>query len=169
MLTYDTLSRIVEQERNAKTLTRLPDEFFEDAKLYIESKSKVSGGKEDAWELDNAKRLLQDLLEIRERKVLTLALHFVRSGVSPNNMVGEELEFFNSVVSALKDFQSRKRLMVDGKPESRWLLAMLADVPEFLDLKLRKYGPYRQGDIATVPEENARLLVESGKAKRMEI
>ena len=169
MLTYDTLSRIVAAERMAKTLTKLPDEFFEDARLYIDSKSKVSAGKEDAWELDNAKRLLQDLLEIRERKILTLALHFVRSGVSPNGMVREELEFFNSVVSSLKGFQDRKKLMVEGKPENRWLLAMLADVPEFLDLRLRKYGPYRQGDIATVPEENAKLLVASGKARKMEV
>jgi DNA replication initiation complex subunit (GINS family) len=46
---------------------------------------------------------------------------------------------------------------------------MLADVPEFLDLRLRKYGPYRQGDIATVPEENAKLLVASGKARKMEV
>ena len=169
MLTYDTLSRIVAGERDAKTLTKIPEEFFEDAKLYIDSKTKISSGKEDAWELDNAKRLLQDLLEIRERKILTLALHFVRSGVSPNGMVREELDFFNSVVAALKEFQSRKKLLVEGKPENRWLLAMLADVPEFLDLKLRKYGPYKQGDMATIPEENARLLVDGGKAKKMEI
>jgi DNA replication initiation complex subunit (GINS family) len=42
-------------------------------------------------------------------------------------------------------------------------------VPEVLDLNLRRYGPYRKGDVATVPEENARLLVDGGKAKRMEI
>jgi len=169
MLTYEAISRVVAQERNAKTLTKLPDEFFEDAKLYIDSKSKVSGAKEDAWELDNAKRLLQDMMEIRERKILTLALYFVRSGVSPDNMAREEADFFNSVVAALKDFQSAKKLMIEGKPENRWLLAMLADVPEFLDLKLRKYGPYKQGDIATVPEENARLLVDSGVARKMEV
>ncbi len=169
MLTYDTLSRIVAQERGSKTLTRLPDEFFEDVKLYIESKSKVSSSKDDAWELVNAKRQLNDMLDTRERKIMTLAFHFVREGVSPNNMAREELDFFNLIVAALKDFQSRKRLMVEGKPENRWLLAMLADVPEFLDLKMRKYGPYRQGDIATVPEENARLLVEKGMAKKMEV
>jgi len=169
MLTYEAISRVVAQERNTKTLTKLPGEFFEDAKLYIDSKSKVSGAKEDAWELDNAKRLLQDLMEIRERKILTLALYFVRSGVSPKDMSREEIGFFNAVVAALKDFQSSKKLMIDGRPESRWLLAMLADVPEFLDVKLRKYGPYRQGDIATIPEENARVLVEGGQAKKMEV
>lgn len=169
MLTYEAISRIVAQERETKTLVKLPEEFFEDAKLYIEGKSKVSGGKEDTWELDNAKRMLQDLLEMRERKILTLSLYFVRSGVSPNNMVSEEVDFFNAVVAALRGFQIKKKLMVDGKPENRWTIAALDDIPEFLDLKLRKYGPYRQGDIATVPEENAKLLVESGKAKRMEI
>ncbi len=169
MLTYETISRIVAQERESKILVNLPEEFFEDAKLYIENKSKVSGGKEDAWELDNAKRMLQDLMEIRERKILTLSLHFVRSGVSPNNMVREEVDFFNSVVAALKKFQVEKKLMIDGKPENRWTVAMLADVPEFLDTKLRKHGPYSKGDIATVPEEHAKLLVEKGMARKLEI
>lgn len=169
MLTYEAISRIVAQERETKTLVKLPEEFFEDAKLYIEGKSKVSGGKEDTWELDNAKRLLQDLLEIRERKILTLSLYFVRSGVSPNNMVEEEVGFFDSVVAALKEFQTKKKLMVDGKPESRWVIATLADIPEFLDVKLRKYGPYNKGDVATVPEEHARLLVEKGMARKLDV
>ena len=168
MLTYDTLSRIVSQERASKTLTKLPDEFFEDAKLYIDNKSKV-GSKDDPWEIDNAKRLLQDLMEMRERKVLTLALYYVRSGVSPNNMLADELDFFNSVASALKSFQSRKKEMVEGKPENRWLLAMQEDVPEFLDLKLRKHGPYKKGDVATVSEEHAKLLVAKGMARKMEV
>jgi len=30
------------------------------------------------------------------------------------------------------------------------------------------YGPYKAGDIATVPEENARVLVEKGSAEFLE-
>jgi DNA replication initiation complex subunit (GINS family) len=169
MLTYDTLSRTLNQERVAKTLTELPEEFFEDAKLYIETKSRVGAAKDDSWELENAKRLLQDLMEIRERKILTLALYFVRSGASPNNLTLEERDFFNVLVSALKDFQSRKKVMLDGKPENRWMLGMLSDVPEFMDLRLRKNGPFRKGDIATVSEEHAKLLVEKGLAKKLDV
>jgi DNA replication initiation complex subunit (GINS family) len=169
MLTYDSLSRVVAQERNSKTLTKLPDDFFNDAKLYIESKSKVSGAKEDAWEIDNAKRLLSDMLEMRERKIMTLAIYFVRSGVTPGNLAAEENDFFAAMVAGLRQFADRKKLMVEGRPESRWTLAMLADIPQFLDTSLRKCGPYRKGDVATLSEEHARLLVEKGMAKRMEI
>ena len=169
MLTYEMLSRVVTQERNSKTLVKLPDDFFEGAKLYIENKSKLGAAKGDAWEIDNAKRLLQDLMEMRERKIMTLALYFVRSGVSPNNIVPDEFDFFNAMAAALKEFQSRKKVMIDGKPENLWTVAFLADVPQFLDMKLRKYGPYRKGDVATIPEEHAKLLAEKGAAKRMEI
>jgi DNA replication initiation complex subunit (GINS family) len=169
MLTYDAISRAVEQERISKTLVGLPEGFFEDARLYIESKSKVSGVKDDPWELENAKRLLQDLMEIRERKILTLSLYFVRSGVSPNNMAGEEKAFFDSIVQSLRSFQLKKKEMVEGRPEVRWTVAMLDGVQEFLDTGLKKYGPYEKGDIVSMPEDFAKLLVGRGIAKRMEI
>lgn len=169
MLTYETLSRVVSQERGSKTLTGLPGEFFEDAKLYIDTKSRLSPAKEDGWELDNAKRLLSDLMEIRERKILTLALFFVRSGVSPANLARDELEFFSSLVAALKEFQDRKKVMIEGRPESRWVVAMLQDVQEFLDTRMRKYGPYNKGDVATIPEEHARLLVEKNMARKLDV
>ena len=49
------------------------------------------------------------------------------------------------------------------------MLVFKEDVPEFLGVDLRKYGPFKKGDIAKIPEENAKILIESGKAEVMEI
>ena len=36
----------------------------------------------------------------------------------------------------------------------------LVDVPEFVGIDLREYGPFSKGEIAEIPEENANVLIE---------
>ena len=49
------------------------------------------------------------------------------------------------------------------------VVAMLADLDEFVGVNLRTYGPYKIGDVATVPKPVAVLLVEKGLAERIDI
>ena len=169
MLTYEVIRRIMTDEKNATKLTALPEDFFKKAKAYLDNKAQISGSKEDAWELDSAKRLLQDLLEIRERKVITLALFFVRSGVTSENMTPEEEVFFDSIVNNIKQFQAERKKVLEGEPEKRGFVAVLEDVPSFVGTDLKNYGPFKKGDVATLPEDNAKLLLEKNLARRIEV
>jgi DNA replication initiation complex subunit (GINS family) len=45
---------------------------------------------------------------------------------------------------------------------------MLQDVPRFVGADMHNYGPFREGDVANIPEANARLLLERGMARKME-
>lgn len=168
MLTYETISRIVKEERDSNKHVELPKGFFEDVRLYLSKKEKITE-KEDEWELNSAKRLLEQLLAKREEKILTMAHRFVVSGISPENLTEEETEFFNQVVEDIKSWQDRKRLIIESKPEAKTLVAVTAHLPRFVGLNLKNYGPFSPGDIATLPAENAKLLLEKKIAKKISI
>lgn len=168
MLTYETLRKILQEERAANKLVSLSGDFFESVKSYLEKKSQISKGKEDAWELDSARRTLQELLEVRERKVLVAALSFVGSGLEPGDLIPEEKELFERVVQNIKDFQSKRRIFLEGKPEKKLVVAVLDSVSEFVGTNLKTYGPFKKGDVVSVPEDNAKVLIEKKLAQSIE-
>ena len=169
MLTYEVIRKLAMDEKAAPKLNRLPEGFFENVRVYLEKKGKMSEGKEDRWELDSAKRWLQDLLDLREKKLLMLAVSFVRSGTMPGDVTPEEKEFFDGIIGQMKEFNARKKDILEGGRERLAAVAFLRDVPKFVGINMRNYGPFRKGDIANIPEDNARLLLEKGAAKKITI
>ena len=168
MLTYETLRKILQEEKTANKLVSLPVDFFGEVKSYLEKKSKIMVGKEDAWELDSAKRTLQDLLDVRERKILALALSNVRSGIDPGDLMPEERELFENIAQSIMDFQAKRKAALEGEQEKTLIVAMLEQVPEFIGTNLKAYGPFKKGDVASVPEDNAKLLIEKNLARGVE-
>ena len=150
-------------EKNNNKLTELPDNFFQQVMKYLENKSKIKG-KEESWEFEPAKRLLQDILEIRERKLSSLALYHVRSGILPGKLMPEEQVFFDEIVKSTKAFQETMKEVLMGSSPKMKVVALLEDTPEFVCIDMKNYGPFKKGDITTIPEENAKLLLEKGIA-----
>ena len=166
MLTYDALRKLVADERAGTKLLPLPEDFFEQVQRYVKLKEQAAGpggGRADElWELDAAKRALSDLLEVRERKLVGAALSFVRTGGQPGSVLPHELALFSALAEGIKEFRGvQQRLLEPG--EARSVVAFLQDVPAFAGSDLKSYGPYKAGDIATVPAEMAKALV-TGKA-----
>lgn len=168
MLTYEVLREFVIKEKNSQKLIELPDNFFQDARDYLGSKSKMCEGKEDLWELDNSKRMLQDLLDARENKLVKLALVFVRAGVTPGMVMPEEKAFFDSMVQAIRTFQDARKEAIEGQKEEMETVAALDDVPKFVGVDMKTYGPLKKGDMARVPRDSAQLLISKGMAKSIE-
>jgi len=167
MLTYEAIRKLAMEEKAASKLNKLPEDFFEKVKLYLHKKEKIAGNKEDRWELDSAKRWLQDLLSIREQKLLMIASAFVSSGVMPGEFTSEEKEFFDGLVEHIKEFRARKKEVLEGEKEDLEAVALLQEVPKFVGVNMRNYGPFKKGDVANIPEGNAKLLVEKHAAKKI--
>ena len=166
MITYEALRKAVSEEKANNRLSRLPDGFFSEVRAYLEKKTQLHE-KEDKWELDSAKNTLQDLMEIRERKVLLSALFGSRAGVVPENMLPAESEFFDRIVSVIKEFRERKDEGLSHGPPMSTVKALEA-VPAFVGVDMKNYGPISKGEVATIPQENARLLVKKGSAEMAE-
>jgi DNA replication initiation complex subunit (GINS family) len=168
MLTYESIRQVVNKEKKDIKLTQLPQEFFNQARAYLEKKRRMKN-REDAWELTAAKRILQDLVEIRERKIVTLALYSVRTGEKPENLTPEETSLLESVSGIIKDWQAKKKSLLKAKDEPKTLVAAVEAVPQFMGTDMRTYGPFEPGDMATVPSDAAKLLIDSGIARQLKI
>lgn len=166
MITYEAIRKAVGEEKNNNRLSRLPEGFYAEIKEYLDKKAKLHD-KEDKWELDSAHNTLQDLLEIRERKVLLSALFGARTGVIPENMLLAERDFFDKTVELIKEFRENKSKNMSAEPEMTGV-EFTENVEAFVGIDAKNYGPFVPGDSASLPKENARLLMKKSLAKPFE-
>jgi len=169
MLTDETIRRIFDEEKNAQGLTRLPEDFFGQVRTYLENKSKMAKIEPDRWALDSVKRRLRTIFQARERKILNSAPSFIDSGVPPENMTPEEGKFFEKVIERIKEFHREREEKFEEEEENLVLVTILEDVPKFVGINMKNYGPFRKGDLTTVPEPNADLLIKKGLAEKTEM
>jgi DNA replication initiation complex subunit (GINS family) len=129
----------------------------------------MSRDESEQWALESVKRRLKTIFERRERKILNAAHGFIDSGVVPENMTDEERKLFERVVECLNAFQKEREGRMEKKEENLALVAILEPVHKFVGINMKHYGPFSKGDIATLPEPNADLLIKKGLAEKIEM
>lgn len=171
IITFEYIREIQRAEIKSQQLCNLPEDFFDNVKNYLEQKKELAKKNEDASvEFRNAERIIEDIYNRRESKVVSLALLSVRTGIIPANMTKNERELFDYVVRGLKNsrgFLDKLLWKKDkkSKDDVEYVeIAFLEDVEEFVGIDLKKLGPYNKGDKALIPKNNAELLIKSGKA-----
>lgn len=163
MLTYESIRKILDEEKATGRLTNIPDSFFLEAQSYLEKKSKTA---EEEWRTDSAKRRLNDIIEIREKKIINSAINAVKANVAIDNLTPEEKALFESVVQSIKTFRQNVQKSMEPK-EKEEPIAMLQDIEQFVGLNMKNYGPFKAGDIATLPKPIAELLISKGFAEKV--
>ncbi len=169
MITYETLRKIEQDEKNSVKLSKLPENFLQEAMDYLEKKEAIAREKDDKWEQQTAKQRVGNIMNMRERKIVNFTLSFVRSGAIPEDMTPEERELFDRIVRNLQDFRGQRKKVMSGEKFPMKAVAFLQDTPQFVGIDMGHYGPYRAGDIATVPDENAKVLIDKGAGELIEV
>jgi len=168
MITYETLRNIEHEEKNSVKLSKLPQDFLQEAMQYLQNKEAIANEKEDELELETARHRVESIMQIRERKILSFTLSFVRSGAIPENLMLEERELFNNIVKNLQDYQKKRSVVMSGEKVRLRAVAFIQEIPRFVGIDMGQYGPYKPGDIATIPEDNAKVLVDRGACEFVE-
>lgn len=174
-ITFEFIREVQRSEQRSDQLTKLPDGFYNKVKVYLEQKRNLLKKRKDAdpLEIKNIERLIEDIYNRRETKIVTQAILSVRTDIVPSNMTDDEKELFNNIVKVLK----KSRLFLDEfleksfkrKESSEYVeIEFLEDISEFAGIDLKKYGPYNKGDIVRIPKDNAQLFIKAGKAKLSE-
>jgi len=104
-ITFELIRRIQREEQVLPKLTKLPENFYENTKNYLEQKKKIIAIKENKMnilEIKGIERLVEDIFNRRERKVCNQAIITARTGIPPENLTGEEQTFFDSVMQPIK-------------------------------------------------------------------
>lgn len=172
-ITFDLIRRIQREEQRSPKLSKIPENFYDAAMSYINQKKNI-GEKEDRkniLEVKSIERLIEDIFDRRERKIVTAAVNSARTNIQPENMIEEEKDFFDLVAASIRQRRELKlrTMFVVEKGEKDGLLVFKDDVPEFVGSDMKNYGPFKKGDIAKLPEENAKILVERGVVEQFKV
>ncbi|WP_324735606.1 hypothetical protein VFC49_11300 [Thermococcus sp. SY098] len=183
------LRELLERELSSNELAPLDEEFYKEfdslvraLKLRAESSKERGETVEERLylaELNIAENLMKEIIKIRLHKIVDLAFEG-----RPQSLVSEEKKIF----AILMAFINREPLPLSGEVEFEevaeeegkikapvgkrviWEAYLIkVDIPKVLDEKLREYGPFKAGDLVTLPKSIGRILVERDAAKLIDI
>ncbi len=171
-ITFELIRRIQREEQRVPKLTKLPENFYISLSAYLEQKkSLIKDDRKTALEMKNIERLIEDIFNRRERKILNSAIIAARTNIPSENLNDEEKEFFDKIVNWIKERRDSdlKKMLSGEKEELVSLIVFKEDTPEFVGSDEKSYGPFKKGDIARLPEENMKVLIERGIAEEFKV
>ncbi|MBI4016635.1 MAG: DNA replication complex GINS family protein [Candidatus Aenigmarchaeota archaeon] len=198
VITYETLYEILRREKSRDTLQKLDDKFFDDVLVYLKEKQKTyedvmskndmfSVAERDsiAVQLANIRRILKELYDRRERKIIDISLNKARTGsdiVDTTNMLPSEQLFFDAVLGLLSKFrQNVLNNVVEGKKPDVEVqnkkksaktvkhVKFLENVQQLVGEEMELYGPFMRDDKADLPKTIADILIGKGSAAEVEV
>lgn len=183
MITYNDIYEAARKERYSEQLQKLPKSFVSDVAIYLKDKRGLITKEKDAFldvviktkkQLENAVTLFKELMLRRRKKILNLVLIAAETGIAKqdfDNMLKFEKNLFEEFLRCLEVSDKKMKEIFNGKQEKiakNELIVFLEDVEEFMDLEGKKTGPFEKGQIANIPKEIAKILIEDGKVEILE-
>lgn len=168
------VNRHLELEEQSEKLVRLPEEFYSRVASYARNLRRASGSSNS--EITN--RLISKQFQLIEGMVERLATLRARKALAKGlvaqllpeeryvcfngDIFGRHLDAF---VEAVSSGQSSFLELAHRREVSRnTTVRFLKPVIEIIGLDLRRYGPFKTDDLASVPAANADILVANGEA-----
>lgn len=185
-LTYETVYEILRKERIKQELQNLEKTFYQDVSKYIKEKvdvlesqkqkSSIFAQKEiekTEKQLDNVKKIIRELYEKRELKIVQLALSSAKIKKMDDipELLPEEKVMFEILVKALKIHRENiinnilekpKDIKIDQEVK---LIRFTQAVPKFMADDNNEYGPFEEEYIALLPSKIAEILVKNNRAE----
>lgn len=184
MITYNDIYEAARKERYSEQLQGIPKNFIKEVANYLKEKKEVASKEEDGFsdlvvktkkQLENATTLFRELIIRRRKKILGLVLIASETGISKQdfeNMLQIEKELFEDIMKVFEASDKKLNELVKGNVDEEVagnnLVLFLDDVEEFLGLEGEKMGPYDKGQIANIPQDIVKILVQGGKVEIVE-
>ncbi|MBI3032913.1 hypothetical protein HYY69_05535 [Candidatus Woesearchaeota archaeon] len=199
-ITYETLFDLLVREKNRDELQKLSESYFNDVNVYLREKERAldtvnnTVSKDDLkrveQQLENAKRIIKELYDRREKKIVMMALNCTRVNETKSNtdtLLEHEKQLFSALIKLLIQVregiltttleqqigktnenvnEASKVLEQDQQTTKR--VRMNVQLSKFVDTNLQSYGPFESGEITTLPLKFANLLISAGKATEEE-
>ncbi|OYT51976.1 hypothetical protein B6U66_02985 [Candidatus Bathyarchaeota archaeon ex4484_135] len=190
-MTYEELLKAWRSERESEGLSKLPDDFYARVAEFIsELRGRLKMADMTALrtrlakkELENVEKMVKDIFNRRVEKILK-ALASGRT-LDVEKLTPEERELLSPIEEAFTAMRKFLESLLRGevrKPEATktiqagpsssgkfMLVRILADVPAIVGADMKTHGPFKRGDVAFIPRENAIALVKKGLAVEVEL
>lgn len=164
-------------------LQLLPKDFYAKLADYmrkIREESRMLDGKTTRarllmHEAENVKVMMKDLV-IRRHGKLVKMLSAAEAAVDPECLTREEEELVRNVGPSFESFQTLFKDIVSGRLSrvsreklKKRVLRFLQETPSIVGADMKTYGPFQPQDVASLPVENAKVLVKQGVAVEVEV
>lgn len=182
MITYNDIYEASRKERYSDQLQPLPKNFITEVSDYLKEKKEIASKDNDVFsdvivktkkQLENAITLFKELILRRKKKILNLVLIAAETGISKqdfDNMLAFEKLLFEDLMKAIDISEKKLGNLLNGEKDEKKneLIVFKENVEEFMGLNGEKMGPFEKGQIANLPREIVKILVESGKVEKVE-
>ncbi len=181
---YDALRK----ERINANLQVVERDFFVNVSRFIKEQEDAIRKTQDIKEaskqekqLESIKKVIRELYEKREAKIIQLALSDIKTNSNLNTsfLLNEEKEFYNIICENIKYFRNsvieniNKGIIPELKPREQQkqediklkTIRFLESLPKFIGTDLNVYGPFEKEYISNLPLEIANYLIKHNKAE----
>jgi len=197
-ITYESLYDLLRKERSSEDIQELDKEFFKNVSEYMGTKKEILSSQESKdsifthteaqktrRQIEQIQKILKELYERREHKIVQLALFSSRTNSESKNqnLLDEEIDlylelkrtlsqfrdlFFDNIKdNKIKEIEKSKVLKTQENQDSLARIRIIKPIPKFVGDDLNIYGPFEEDDIASLSGKIANLLIENGKAELM--
>lgn len=190
------LMDIYRKEKMSPYLQDLGEDFYSEVDALIHeleaqySKSEGSAKKQSALlkELENVKSVIDDIYEIRERKVVMGALNYVRrddAEIEMENLTEGERKMLDNVIAVLGESRSavmekapakkpknkkpKKQTSKEQAAHPLVTVRITKALPSIVGADGKVYGEFKEEDVVTLPDANAKALIEQGAAEEIQL
>jgi len=126
-------------------------------------------------EAQNAKRMLLELVRVRYKKLIKKATegNRIQSGL----LTIEEESLMNGILPLTEAYQAFANKLLQGRltqigvteqKHKNSILRFLNNVPAIIGADMKTYGPFKTEDVASLPIENAMILIKQALAEKVE-
>jgi len=181
-ITYETLFDLLRREKGREELQALDKNFNAQVVKYLQEKMQLLTNEfseeeksQAAIQINNIKKILKELYDRREKKILNMAIHNSRepsSLIDTSVMLQNESALYDKTSEVFTKFRENILTnMMDAKPietpkvdthvethevnPTTKMLRFIHAVPKFLGRELEIFGPFEKEDIATLPTDIA--------------
>lgn len=175
-LSYEIIRKIHRVEKESSELAKVEEDFFESLPEFIsEEKTKLNESRNNLDDsvirkLHNIKGMLDDILYLREKKIINRAIIKTKTNDDDTkHMTTEEQKMYVKMTNLLQSYQKLVKDSFDNESKQEKQktikIQMLQDVPKFIGTDMSEYGPFKEGEELELIESIAKIFIKKGIGK----
>jgi len=179
---YDELNEVWKRELENDELEALSPDFYSRIADYLRKlkeesrmldKRTVKAGLLKK-EIQNVKHMVHDLIRTRYKKIVRKAMKGEK--IQSNVLTVEEGRIYVEFSSLAETYWSFTQNILRGyapkidveHEHKRAALRFLKEIPAIIGADMKTYGPFKVEDVASLPIENAKVLIKQCLAEKVE-
>jgi DNA replication factor GINS len=180
---YDELYEAWRKEKESAEIQTLPKDFYAKLAFYVKKIGEESRMLDEKTtrarlllrESQNVKKIVKELILLRYEK--TVKKMITAENLRTESLTEEEEKIFGELGPSVESFHAllknvlagRSLRAEGGEKPRKTVLRFLRDIPAIIGADMKPYGPFKPEDVASLPYENAKILIKQGVAVEVEM